>query len=174
MLYTKKATNWEIVKVRNKFRKFLEILKSANWKTDTIIIAIFTIIMLGIINFDRVKYWIKEYDFMQLIAGIIAGLITWWAMWFIDLQNSKRWLTEAYAIEEAKSTIEYKLAFEQLFKGSLGSIPDCFIYSPNDFYLKITAIQQLNKRIHTINFFKPGCFLQTAGFFLPFFWRKER
>lgn len=141
--------------MKDRFTKFIELLKSANWKIDLIIVTVIVIISLGIMKFstitDTLKYWIKEYSFMQIISGLITVSITIGAMCFIDYQNRKRWLTEAYAREEAKSTIEYKLAFEQLFKGALASIPDCFNSAPEDLGLKIVAIDKLNKRILNYN-----------------------
>jgi hypothetical protein len=42
-------------------------------------------------------------DFVSSIIGaIIAGLITWAAMWFIDYQNKKRW--QKNSMQEYKNT----------------------------------------------------------------------
>lgn len=57
----------------------------------------------------NISDWAEKYQYiMPIISAVITGLITWWAMWFIDNQAKKRWLNEGYQRREVELNIEIR------------------------------------------------------------------
>lgn len=72
---------------------------------NIITIILFVVVFLGGVAKNSLNYFDKHIGATTIIAALIgavvAGGITWWAMWFIDKENKKRWQKDS--LQKAKN-----------------------------------------------------------------------
>lgn len=64
----------------------------------------------------NLSFYIKKYELMQLISGIISGLITFIAMKYIDDLNKKRIYNEELIKQKFEMEQQYETLLEQFFE----------------------------------------------------------